>query len=59
MPRACSVDLREKVLQHIEKHHDKKTAGHIFQVGIAIIYRMDLAKKAKRTFKANPQKICL
>ncbi len=23
MPRAYSVDLREKVLQHIEKHHDK------------------------------------
>ncbi len=51
MPRAYSVDLREKVLQHIEKHHDKKTAGHIFQVGIATIYRWILQKKQKGHLK--------
>ncbi len=31
MPRAYSVDLREKVLQHIEKHHDKKQPAIFFK----------------------------
>ncbi|MEI8300226.1 MAG: IS630 transposase-related protein [Chlamydiota bacterium] len=48
MAKYYSVDLREKVLQYLEKNEDKKAASSIFQIGIATIYRLWwLLKKLK------------
>lgn len=47
MPKFYSVDLRERVLQYLEKNKDKKTASLLFQVGIATIYRWIFRKKEK------------
>ena len=47
MTKYYSVDLREKVLQYLEKNEDKKAASAIFQVGIATIYRWVALKKTK------------
>lgn len=34
-----SVDLRERVLDYLSRHNDKKLASQLFRVGIATIYR--------------------
>ena len=48
MPKAYSVDLRERVLGYLETNHDKKAASHLFQIGIASVYRWIARKKEKR-----------
>lgn len=45
MPKSYSVDLRERVLNHLEKNPDKKVASILFQVGIATIFRWVARKK--------------
>jgi transposase len=47
MPKSYSVDLRERVLNHLEKNPDKKAASSLFQLGIATIYRWVSRKKSK------------
>jgi transposase len=47
MPKFYSVDLRERVLKHLEKNPDKKAASSLFQVGIATIYRWISRKNEK------------
>ena len=47
MPKSYSVDLRERVLNYLEKNPDKKGASSLFQVGIATIYRWIDRKKSK------------
>jgi len=47
MPKSYSVDLRERVLKHLEKNQNKKSASLLFQVGIATIYRWVSRKKEK------------
>lgn len=47
MPKYYSLDLRERVLKYLEKNQDKKTASHLFQIGIATIYRWVARKKEK------------
>jgi putative transposase len=37
--RPYSVDLRERVLEYLESHNDKKAASKLFKIGIATIYR--------------------
>ena len=39
MPKPYSINLREKVLNYLEKNPDKKAASHLFQIGIATIFR--------------------
>lgn len=45
MPKSYSLDLRERVLNHLEKKNDKKIASELFGVGIATIYRWVNRKK--------------
>ena len=45
MARPYSIDLREKVLGHLEKKPNKKATSDLFQVGIATIYRWVALKK--------------
>ena len=45
MPKSYSVDLRERVLNHLEKNPDKKAASILFQVGVATIFRWVSRKK--------------
>ncbi len=45
-----------RIKQYIEKHHDKKPPGHIFQVDIATVYRWVLQKKQKRHLKPISRK---
>jgi transposase len=47
MPKAYSVDLREKVLKHLETNPNKTSASRLFQIGIATIQRWASMKKAK------------
>lgn len=47
MPKSYSLDLRERVLKHLEKNKDKKAASNLFQVGIATVYRWVARKKEK------------
>jgi len=47
MPKSYSVDLRERVLKHLEKNPDKKAASVLFQVGIATVFRWVARKKLK------------
>ena len=47
MPKFYSVDLRERVLNYLEKNQNKKDASLVFQVGIATIYRWVSRKKEK------------
>ena len=47
MPKSYSVDLRERVINHLKKNPDKKVASSLFQVGIATIYRWVNRKKSK------------
>lgn len=47
MPKAYSLDLRERVLAYLEKVGDKKAASHLFQVGIATVYRWVACKREK------------
>lgn len=47
MPKSYSVDLRERVLNHLERNPDKKAASSLFQVSIATIYRWVCRKKSK------------
>jgi len=47
MPKFYSVDLRERVLQHLEKNKNREAASRLFQVGIATIYRWLSRKKEK------------
>lgn len=47
MSKAYSVDLRERVLSYLESNNDKKTASHLFQIGIATVYRWIARKKEK------------
>ena len=47
MPEIYSVDLRERVLEYVEKHNNKKEASHLFRVGIATFYRWVRQKKEK------------
>ena len=51
MPKSYSVDLRERVLKHLEKNPDKKEASVLFQVGIATIFRWVSRKKLKGNVK--------
>lgn len=47
MPKSYSVDLRERVLQYLEKNKNREAASRLFQVGIATIYRWLALKKEK------------
>ena len=47
MPKAYSVDLRERVLSYLEVNDDKKAASLLFHVGIATVYRWVARKKEK------------
>ena len=47
MPKSYSIDLRERVLQYLEKNTNRKAASLLFQVGIATIYRWISRKKEK------------
>lgn len=47
MPKSYSIDLRERVLNHLKINPDKKEASLLFQVGIATIYRWLERKKLK------------
>lgn len=47
MPKFYSLDLRERVLNYLEENKDKKAASHLFQVGLATIYRWLARKKEK------------
>src|SRR3989338_2989985 len=47
MPKSYSIDLRERVLQYLEKNKNRKDASLLFQVGIATIYRWLARKKEK------------
>jgi transposase len=47
MCKAYSVDLRERVLNYLERDDDKKGASELFNVGIATIYRWVRQKKEK------------
>jgi transposase len=47
MPKSYSVDLREKVLQYLEKNNNREDASRLFQVGIATIYRWLSLKREK------------
>ena len=47
MPKSYSVDLRERVLQYLEKNKNRKAASLLFQVGEATIYRWISRKKEK------------
>ena len=47
MPKSYSVDLRERVINYLEKNPDKKAASNLFQVGIATIYRWVSCKKER------------
>lgn len=47
MPKSYSVDLRERVLQYLEKNNNREAASRLFQVGIATIYRWLARKKEK------------
>lgn len=46
MAKPYSLDLRELVLRHLEKHDDdKKAASLLFEVGIATVYRWARRKR--------------
>jgi transposase len=45
MPKPYSIDLRQRVLQYLEKTDDKMKASQLFQVGIATIYRWVARRK--------------
>ncbi len=47
MPKSYSLDLRDRVLQYLEKNPDKKSASALFQVGMATIYRWISRRKEK------------
>ena len=47
MPKPYSVDLRERVLNHLEKNADKKAASPLFPIGIAKVFRWVTSKKLK------------
>jgi transposase len=47
MPKSYSVDLRERVLQYLEKNKNREAASRLFQVGVATIYRWLSRKKEK------------
>ena len=47
MPKPYSVDLRERVLNHLEKNADKKAASPLFHIGIAKVFRWVTSKKLK------------
>ena len=45
MAKPYSIDLRQRVLQYLEKTDDKIKASQLFQVGIATIYRWVARKR--------------
>jgi transposase len=47
MPKFYSTDLRERVLQYLEKNKNRREASLLFQVGEATIYRWLSRKKEK------------
>ncbi len=47
MARAYSLDLRERVLKYLAGNNDKREASHLFQVGLATIYRWLTQKKER------------
>lgn len=47
MPKSYSLDLRERVLQYLEKNKNREAASRVFGVGIATIYRWLSRKKEK------------
>ena len=47
MPKSYSVDLRERVLQYLEKNKNREAASRLFQIGVATIYRWLSRKKEK------------
>lgn len=47
MPKSYSLDLRERVLQYLEKNQNREAASRLFQVGVATIYRWLSRKKEK------------
>jgi transposase len=51
MPKAYSVDLRNKVIAFLEKTPDTQKASQIFQIGTATIYRWVSQKKKKGTLE--------
>jgi len=51
MSKPYSVDLREKVLEYLEKGNSKKAASKTFSIGIATIYRWVLQYKIKGHLK--------
>ena len=54
MPKSYSLDLRERVLNYLEKNNNRKAASLLFQVGVATIYRWISRKKEK----GNVQPLC-
>ena len=46
MSKAYSLDLRQRVIEHVEEKQDKNNVSNLFKVGIATIYRW-LALKRK------------
>lgn len=47
MPKYYSLDLRERVLNYLEKSNDKKAVSQLFQIGIATVYRWAKRKREK------------
>lgn len=39
MPKPYSIDLRQRVVEYLQKTQNKKKASELFQVGIATVYR--------------------
>ena len=55
MSKAYSIDLRERVLEHLEKG-TRKEASALFQVGIATVYRWIKQKKEKGHVRPKKKK---
>jgi len=47
MCKAYSVDLRERVLDYLNRNNDKNAASELFKVGIATVYRWVKQKMEK------------
>ena len=45
MPKPYSVDLRKRVLQHLERFPNRKEASRLFQLSIETVYRWLRCKK--------------
>lgn len=47
MARPYSLDLRDRVVKYLTENSDKREASHLFQVGLATIYRWLTQKKER------------